>query len=196
MRRACFENVNTIFGANLPDSLVDKIKATDNLSKLFDVLASSSYWNWINIRILKKMVGVSRVEEAKKLIDKYQGAVFSRKLSTLLEQIPKLEIPADYYSQIKQKWKKSLDEVTVQDLVTHWSKMEKMFDVKEPTLLLKNVVDGCVEVYWLIPTVLLHHICCAAFNTRHMNESVLYLKIDSHVIVCNEEVEGECYSHE
>lgn len=190
LRRTCIENVNTPFGACIPQELVDEIKDTANLNNLFDVLASSPYWSWINIRILTKMVRVSRVDEAEELVERYKEAVFSRKLGLLLKQIPALNIPADYYAEVEQKWNKSLDEVTVQDLVSHWSKMEELFDVKEPTLLLKKVVDGCVEIHWLVPANLTHQICCAVFNGRHSNKSILHLKISNHVILRNEITEG------
>jgi len=193
LRRACIENVNTLFGARLPDKLVSEIKASNSLNNLFDVLASSSYWNWINIRILMKMVSVSGIAEAEELVDRYKKAVFSRKLKMLLDQIPVLDIPAGYYTEIEQKWNKSLDEVTVNDLVTQWSEMETLFGVTDSTLLLKKVVDGCVEIHWLIPTELVYHVCCAVFNARHTNKSILYLKIDNDVIVCNDG-EAEKYS--
>ena len=188
LRRACFENANTLFGASIPEELVVRIQGSDSLNKLFDVLASSpSYWSWINIRILTKMVGVSGITEAVELVERYKQAVFSRKLGMLLEQIPRIDIPTNYYSRVKQKWKRSLDEVTVQDLVTHWSNMEKLFDVKEPTLLLSKVVDGCVEIHWLIPTHLVDHVSSAVFNARRTVTSIICLKINGHVILCNDE---------
>ena len=172
---------------------MDKIQGSDNLNELFDVLARASpYWNWINIRILTKMVGVSGVDEAQELVERYKQEVFSRKLRMLLKDIPDTTIPLDY-SLVEQKLNRSLDEVTVQDLVTHWSNMEKLFDVKEPTLLLSKVVDGCVEIHWLIPTQLVDHVSSAVFNARHTLMSIIYLKIDGHVILCNDK-ETEEYS--
>ena len=100
-----------------------EIKASDDLNELFDVLAWSPYWNWINIRILTKMVDVSGVDEAMELVERYKEAVFSRKLVLLLKEIKAINIPADYYTVVEQKWNRSLDEVTVKDLVTQWSKM-------------------------------------------------------------------------
>ena len=180
--------MNTPFGASVPEELVVKIQTSDNLNELFDVLASSPpYWNWINIRILTKMVCVSGVDEALELVERYKQEVFSRKLSMLLEQIPDTKIPPDYYTLVEQKWNRRLDEVTVQDLVTHCSNMEELFKVKEPTLLLRKVVEGCVEIHWLIPTHLVNHVSSAVFNARHTVTSILYLKINGHVILCNDD---------
>ena len=188
LRRACFENVNTLFGATIPGELIDQIRSTDNLNDLFDVLAlSPSYWSWINIRILKKMAAVSCLDEANQLIEKYEEAVFSRKLSQAFKEIPEAKFLPDYYTKIEQKWDKSLDAVTVKDLVTKWSKMEEVFNIKEPTLVLQKVVDGCVEIHWLIPTQLVDHVSSAVFNARHEITSNLYLKIDGHVILGNDE---------
>ena len=147
LRRACFENANRLVGASIPKELVVKIQGSDNLDQLFDVLASAPpYWSWKNIRILTNMVSVSGVDEALELVKRYKQSVFSRKLSMLLKHISDANIPPVYYSLVEQKWNKSLDEITVQDLVTHWFDVEELFDVKEPTLLLRKIVDGYDEI--------------------------------------------------
>ena len=182
LHRACIENVNTPFGVKLPYSLVESIKATKSLQDLFDELVSSPYWNWINIRMLEKMVNVSRIPEASQLVSQYKETVFSRKLSVLFKQIPKFLIPSDYYTKVLQKWNKSLYEVTVKDLVSHWYQMEEVFGTKEPTLLLDCVLDGCVEIHWYIPTELMLHACGKVFNARHIHIDILQLTIGNSFI--------------
>ena len=186
LRRACIENVNTPFGAKLPCTLIESIKATKCLRDLFDELASSPYWSWINIRMLEKMVNVSCVPEANQLVKQYKDAVFSRKLSLLFKQIPKFPIPSDYYTKVQQKWNKNLDEVTVKDLVSHWSQMEEVFGGKEPSLLLHCVLDGCVEIHWYISTELMLHACGRVFNARHALKDILQLSIGNYTIICND----------
>ena len=115
--RACLENVNIIGGVVLPEALVAEIKTTEHLDDLFDVLSTSPYWNWMNIRMLVKMANVSDQPAAVKLIQRYRKEVYSRKVIEILQQIPNLKIPDKYYTAVKEKWDKSLDEITVQDLV-------------------------------------------------------------------------------
>ena len=87
LRRACLENINKIGGAVLPENLVTEIRTANDLDDLFDVLGSSPYWNWMNIRMLVKMANVSRQPAALKLIDRYREEVYSRKVMEILSPI-------------------------------------------------------------------------------------------------------------
>jgi len=178
LRRAC----NKVGGAVLPEDLIAKIKTTENLDDLFDVLGNSPYWNWMNIRMLRKMASASLQPDASKLIKQYQDEVYSRQLIEVLRQIPHFKIPDKYYATIKEKWDKNLDEITVQDLVTHWYDVERIFDVQEPTVLLDRIVDGCVEIYWLVPAQIVEHAILSLNNQIQMLSGFLYFDIRGLVI--------------
>ncbi|XP_065909082.1 uncharacterized protein [Dysidea avara] len=182
LRRACLENVNKIGGAVLPENLVTEIRTAKDLDDLFDVLGSSPYWNWMNIRMLVKMANVSRQPAALKLIDRYREEVYSRKVMEILRQIPNLKIPDKYYTAIKEKWNKNLDEITVQDLVTHWSDVERKFDVQEPTVLLDRVVEGCLVIHWLVPINIIEHVVLSLNDQLYVLPDSLYFDVGGIVI--------------
>ena len=185
LRRACLENSNRLGGIVLPKDLKDSIMASQNLNNLFDVLCDSPYWNWMNIKMLVKMTRASHLDTASKLIQQYRDEVYSRKVMDVLQQIP-LTVSDKYYTKAKEKWNKNLDDVTVNDLVNHWSDVEQIFDVEELTILLDHLVDGCIEVYWLIPTELIEHIC-QSIRTRifmlHVHD-ILCFDIGGHTYKC------------
>ena len=184
LRGACLENVNILGGVTLPEDLKNNIKATMDLSKLFDVLRESPYWNWMNIKMLTKMASASLLPAASKLIKQYQKEIFSKRLKDILRQIPKFDVPETYYTKVKQKWDKELNDVTVNDFVKHWSDVEKIFDVKEPTVLLDRVTADCIEIYWMIPIELVKHICQsieAKISMLH-EHNILYFEIEGHFI--------------
>ena len=184
LRGACLENVNILGGVTLPEDLKNNIKATMDLSKLFDVLRDSPYWNWMNIKMLTKMASASLLPAASKLIQQYKNKIYSRKLIDILPQIPKLKIPDNYYAIAKEKWDKNLEDVLVKDLVKKWSDIEEIFDVKEPTVLLDHITTGCIEVYWLIPMDLVEHICQSIKTKISMlhEYNILYFEIEGHLI--------------
>ena len=163
----------------MPEALVAEIKTTEHLDDLFDVLSTSPYWNWMNIRMLVKMANVSDQPAAVKLIQRYRKEVYSRKVIEILQQIPNLKIPDKYY---KEKWDKSLDEITVQDLVSHWSDVERKFDVQEPTVLLDRVVEGCLMIYWLVPVQVVNHIILSLEDQIHLLPNSLYFDVEGHMI--------------
>ena len=188
LRRACLENINTVGGVKLPDNLKDNIEATQNLDDLFDVLCGTPYWNWMNIKMLTKMARASHLPAATKLIRQYKEEVFSRKLIEVLQQLPSCNSSSNYYTKAKKKWNKNLNDVTVNDLVNHWSEVEQIFSVQEPTVLLDRVINGSIEIHWLIPTELVEHTQQSISNhiSNHISImikcDILYFDIGGHVI--------------
>ena len=186
LRRACLENSNKMRGVTIPADIKADIRTSQNLNELFDVLCDNpQYWNWMNIKMLTKMARASHMKAATQLIQQYRDEVYSRKLMEVLQQIPKLTVSDKHYSKAREKWNKN-DDVTVNDLVKHWSQVEQIFDVEEPTILLDVVIDGCVEIHWLIPTELIEHICQSIKTKISMlhGNNILYFDINGQLIKC------------
>ena len=183
IRMGCITNCKAL-SAKLPNDFVNKVRATETLDDLFEVVVSSPYCNWMNIRLLEKMAAASLQSNACQLISQYKNAVFSKKLKDIFKNIPEVssQVTDEYYSKVKQRWKKEFDDVTVKDVIGEWNKLEKLFDVEEPTLLLDRVIEGSVEFHWLIPTELVSHARYSAFKNWHELDDVLYLDICGHII--------------
>ena len=187
LRRACLENSNRLGGLAISKELKSRIETAQNLDHLFDVLCDSPYWNWMNIKMLTKMAQASLSDAASKLIQQYKDEVYSRKLIDVLPQLPNLNISDTDYTKAKEKWKKDLNDVTVNDLVNHWSEVENIFNVEEPTVLLDKVINGSIEIHWLIPTELVEHICQSVSNqiSIMLRCDILCFDIGGHVINCS-----------
>ena len=185
LRRACLENVNIVGGGiTLPNNLKGNIRNTQNLKELFDELCGTPYWNWMNIKMLTKMARASRLPAATRLIQQYKDEVYSRKLIDVLREIPNLKISSTSYSKAKEKWNKNLNDVTINDLVNHWSEVEKIFNVEEPTVLLDSLLGGSIEIHWLIPTELVEHTYQSISNNISLmiKCDILYFDIEGHVM--------------
>lgn len=187
LRRACLENINKLGGVTLPNDLKNNIAVTKNLDDLFDVLCGTPYWNWMNIKMLAKMARASHLPAATKLIQQYKEEVYSRKLIEVLEQIPSFSLSNNYYTKVKERWNKNLNDITVNDLVNHWDEVEKIFNVEEPTVLLDKVINGSIEIYWLIPTELVEHTHQSVSNqiSIMLRYNILNFDIGGHVINCS-----------
>lgn len=189
VRRNCMQNVNVTAAISLSKNILDEIYNASDFDELFDVLCRTQYWNWMNIKILEKMAG--DCVAAKVLINQYKSKVFSRKVKDVISEIPTMQIPADKYTEVKEKFDKDFDDLTIKDVVKQWSEIEKRLNVKE-AMLLKSITGGCVEICWLLPNLLVEHAINSATNeqpVKHNNSSenstqdeVLYLKIGDTVI--------------
>ena len=176
VRRNCVLNVNKTGGLSLPKDILDKIKNAENFDDLVDTLSMcdtcTPYWNWMNIRMLEKMVG--NCLPAKRLIYQYKSEVYSRKLKDVLSEFPNFDIPTNKYTEVKVKWKKEFNDLIIKDIVKQWNEIEKTFDVKE-AMLLKSITEGCVEICWLLPNDLVDH--AKKLATPELFPEMLYLKI-------------------
>lgn len=193
VQRRCLENLNVVGGISFSTDIEDKIENSENLTNLFKILSRCrQYWNWMNIRILEKMAGNSST--AKQLIEKYKKRVFSTKVKDIMSAISNLEIPTKGYTEVKEKWNKDFNDLTIRDVVKRWNEIEKKFNVKE-TMLLKSITDGCVEICWLLPNNLVEDAICSATNNQQRRDDdqsgtsnqelfpeVLYLKIGDIII--------------
>ena len=124
VQRRCLENLDVVGGISFSPDVEDKIDNSKNLFVLFKILSRcKQYWNWMNIRILEKMAG--NYKPAKRLIEKYKSKVYSRKIKDVLAEISSLEMPENGYTEIKEKWNKNFNDLTVKDVVKRWNEIEK-----------------------------------------------------------------------
>ena len=128
------------------------------------------------------MAASSRQKEAKKLIANYKEIIFSKKVSDVIKEFPGVKIPDDYYTKVKNKWKKDFKDITVKDIADHWANLQRIFGVKDLELLLENVIQGSVEFCWLIPAELTSHARLQAFKNWCDLDDVSHLSIGDHVI--------------
>ena len=183
LRSACMKSNKLVTKLNsLPSDLIDKINSTNNLDELLEVLILSPHCNWINVRMFEKMVAFSDQPEAKELIYKYKKIIFSKKLTHVLEDFTGMEITGDYYTRVRDKWNKDVEDITLEDITNRWSKLQTIFDVEDLELLLENVIKGSIEIVWLIPVELTSHARLSAFKNWCDLEDVSYLSIGDHVI--------------
>jgi len=183
LRSSCIKpDMLSARGNKLPSDFVDKVDATINLTELLQVLNKSPYCNWLNIRVLEKMAAASLKREANALINKYKEIIFSKKVSSILQEIPDLEISSEFYVKVKDKWSKDFEDITVKDIAKHWSNLQKIFEVEDLEVLLDNLIKGSIEFHWLIPIELMSHVRYSAFRNWYELRDVSYLSIGDHVI--------------
>ena len=182
VRRGCVTNNKTLRAKKYPDDFIKEMNATTTLDDLFDVVKKSPYCNWMNIHLLEGMAVASLQSNARQLVKQYKEVVSGKKLKDIFEQLPEIEVSEDYYSKAKEKWHKDFDDVTVKDVIGHWNKLEKIFDVEDPSLLLDRVIGGCVEFHWLIPSELVCHARYSAFKNWYQLSDILCLDICDHVL--------------
>ena len=152
LRRVCIEQMSAPSGAQLSPALLTKIKTSENITSLFDALAESPCWSWIDIRLLSVMAAASGLGESIQLLSSYKKSVFSRKLIEVIPNAPSRKVKDEYYSKLVTKLDKEADKITVSDLLEFQNVLEKVIlDINNGVCILEHIEGGCLEIHWLIP---------------------------------------------
>ena len=119
-----FKNACIQRGTLLPSDFKQQIKAAVQLDDILDVLTDPRYCNWLNIRLLKRIVKTVNIPEAKLLIQAYEKTVYSRKVSDV-----KIHFHSDYFypshvSLVEAKILRSFESLTVGDIIKYCQEME------------------------------------------------------------------------
>ena len=186
IRRSCIEQINTPNGAQLLPEDVSAIKTSKNIDELFDILAISAYWSWIDVRLLEAMVTASDNTNALNLIEKYKDAIFKKTLKEILPDAPGKDIKEAYYTKVVSKVDKDANDITVADLLKFQSQLETVImDIKKGVCVMEHLEKGCIEVHWYIPTSCVDkayqtaRVRCYQFKDLHL----LYLKIGHYPVI-------------
>jgi len=186
VRRACVEQIHTPSGAQLPQNVVKDLKASKNIDTVFDTLAESPYWSWIDVRLLEAMAVASNIRQAKVLLENYKNAIFTKKLKDLLPNVPSKEVKEEYYSKLVSKLNKDPKEVTVWDLLKFQSQLEEVImDIRKGVCILEHLKKGCIEVYWYIPTCCVDDAYQSALQNCDKFQSIglLHLQIGNYPVI-------------
>ena len=186
IRRACIEQIHTPSGAHLPQDVVKDIKASRNVDMMFDTLAESPYWSWIDVRLLEAMAVSSDISKAIGLLESYKNAIFTKKLKDLLPNLPSKEVKEQFYSKIVAKLDKSPNEITVWDLVESQSQLEEVIlGISNGTCILEHLEKGCIEVHWYIPTCCVDDTYQSALQNcdKFQSISLLHLQIGDYPVI-------------
>ena len=180
IKRVCIEQTQSPSGAQLPHKLIEKVKSCQHINSLFDTLAESAYWSWIDIRLLNVMAAASGLFESIELLANYKRSVFSRKLIDFLPNAPSKKVKEEYYSKIIAKINKDAKDITVAELLEFQTLLEEVIlAIKKGVCTVEHLDSGCIEVHWYIPTHYVNSAYQSAFTRCHIFNEIhlLWLQI-------------------
>ena len=117
MRRAILQQRNIPNGVQLSHDIRVAIKFAKSLDDLLDILFDSEYWSWIDLRLLETLIMSSGILKAKVLVDNYKKAVFSKRLSDILNHFCLPQQKNAYINRVAMMIEKDPNEIVVEDLV-------------------------------------------------------------------------------
>jgi len=135
----------------LSDNLRRSIKDAPKLDEVFDLLKSSPYLTWFEIRILQRMANMAEITEAKCLIKCYEKYAFSKPCSAVMPYFYKQYIIPDHLTEVVAKLNVNSDRVKVSDLIVYCHRLDSVVGLPTGSTTLVNNKKGCLELSAIIP---------------------------------------------
>ena len=185
IRRVCIQDANSPDGIELPSHIVDAISSTKDINELFDTLANSHYWNWIDVRILEVMVDFAEIPEAEQTLNDYKEFVSSFKIKQILPDL-RFDLVSKNYTAIEDKFKSSDEEkLTVGDILEHQFYLAyEICDINPQSMKLRSIKTGCIELVLAIPEESTLHAYESALKNVHKFDKIHSLVVGNHPMIC------------
>ena len=146
LKNACIQR-----GTLLPSEFKQQIKAAVQLDDLLDALDNPMYCNWLNIRLLKRIVRTINIPEGKNLLQAYERCVFSRKVSEVMTYFDERCFNPSHVSKVNAKIVKSFEHLTVADIIKYCEILESNMGVYAGSLIARKCKPGCLQITCIIP---------------------------------------------
>ena len=168
-------------GTLIPSEFKQQIMAAVELDDLLNVLDNPMYCNWLNIRVLKRIIKIIDMQEAKCLIQAYEKSVYSRKYSDVTTHFHSDYFKQAHVSLVNAKILASLESVTVADIVKYCERLESNMGVHAGSVTATKCQPGCLQITCVIPIhCALHAYETAKTNFLHFRQfHIQYIEIES-----------------
>ena len=152
LKRACIQR-----GTLLSSDFKQQIKAANELDDLLDALDNPMYCNWLNTRLLKRIVKTIDFPAAEHLIQAYESCVYSRKVSDVLEHFDSKCFNPSHVSLVDAKINTKFESLTVDDIIKYCQKLERNIGVCAGSVTAVKCQPGCLQITCVIPVYCAFH---------------------------------------
>ena len=170
-----FKRICALRGANdFPQDFRKQIQAAETLDDILDILENPVYCNWLNIRLLKRIVKLTEIPEAQSLLDAYEKCFYSKKVSEVLPYFKSIYFNPMHVSIVKAKINKDAEMLVVADVVKFCQMLETDFKLPEGSVIATDCDSGCFILTCIIP------VQCASYAYKMANENIFKFR-KSHI---------------
>ena len=127
------------------------MQATSGLDDILEILAEPSYCNWLNIRLLRRIIKLTEISEAQCLIDAYEKCIYSRKVSDVKPYFKSIYFNQDQFSKVEAKINRNAEKITVLEVIKFTQELESDLKLPEGSFITTGCNTGCFEITCVIP---------------------------------------------
>ena len=150
LQRACIEKARTPKMIYKSNEILPVIKKADSFEQLCSMLADTTYWNFLDIRMMETMATASMIPAAQEAIENFKKIFFSMTLKEAAPYFPVIKIKPNH-TELCEKLDRDPSEMTIGELHKHRFYLEtEILKTGPDTCTICRIVIGSVMIIWQI----------------------------------------------
>ena len=150
LQRACIEKARTPKMLHKSNEIIPNIQGTDSFERLCSMLANTSYWNFLDIRMMEAMAAASMIPAAQETIENFKKAFFSMTLKEAAPYFPVIKVKPNHI-ELHEDLDRDPSEMTIGELHKHRFYLEtEILKTGPDTCTICRIVIGSVAIIWQI----------------------------------------------
>ena len=150
MQRACIERARTPEMLLKSNEIIQNINKTNSFQRLCSMLANTTYWNFLDIRMMETMATASMIPAAQETIENFKKTFFSMTLKEAAPYFPVIKVKPNH-TELHEELDMDPSEMTIGELHKHRFYLEtEILKTGPDTCTICRIVIGSVMIIWQI----------------------------------------------
>jgi len=120
-KRSCL-----LASVDYPQDLVHDVRAAKDLDDILLTLSKPMYCNWLNTRLLKRIVSQTNINEAKCLIQDFEENFYAKKVTEVAPYLNPINFKPEHLNLVQIFLSKNAELLVVQDVVNYCRSLEEV----------------------------------------------------------------------
>ena len=150
LQRACIEKARTPKMIYKSNEILPVIKKANSFEQLCSMLADTTYWNFLDIRMMEAMAAASRIPAAQEAIEDFKKTFFNMTLKEAAPYFPVIDVKPNH-TELHEELDRDPSEMTIGELHKHRFYLEtEILKTGPDTCTICRIVIGSVMIIWQI----------------------------------------------
>ena len=179
LQRACIEKARSPGMLNKSDQVIPIIKEAESFENLCSILADTTYWNFLDIRMLEAMATASLIPAAQETIKNFKNIFFNMTLKEAAPYFPVIKVKPNH-TELHEELDRDPSQMTIGELHEHRFYLEtKILKTGPDTCTICRIKIGSVTIVWQIHIdhVYQAHSRLKAVHPRLLLQSVNFMSV-------------------
>ena len=150
LQRACIEKARSPKMIYKSNEILSVIKKADSFERLCSMLADTTYWNFLDIRMMEAMATASRIPAAQEAVENFKKTFFNMTLKEAAPYFPVIKVKPNH-TELHEDLDRDPSEMTIGELHKHRFYLEtEILKTGIDTCTICRIMIGSVAIVWQI----------------------------------------------